>query len=156
MAGRVNISPSASGPSSTSNSAAIAFACSSLKLTSRRLREGEKSEAVAARADFGIDLEAALNRCHVVAPEDAVERPALVRQGDALRRDGGRPRRNQAEADDGGAGRNDEATHHAFSIFCAAAPPGAGPPPFNTEPAMLSGSGLVRSSLPSSGMMTMK
>ena len=48
------------------------------------------------------------------------------------------------------------APHHASSIFWAAAPADAPPPPFNTEVEMLSGSGLVRSSLPSTGMTTRK
>ncbi len=104
---------------------------------------------MAVGADLLVDLKAALQGGAVERAEDAVERPAGVRQrrGRRLLREG----RKRGKRERQGCG---EAAHQCFSP--ALAGDGASVPPCfaSTDAAMLVGSGSGRSNFPMSGMST--
>ena len=119
---------------------------------------GDEFEAVAARTDLKIDLQAALQRQAVVLAERTVERPVLRRRlGGVAGGAGGQRRKCKGAAEKRRGDKPQRACmpgHHAFSIVLAEAP--AVLPPPSTGEAMLAGSGFGRSNRPSRGMITMK
>ena len=109
---------------------------------------------MAGRADFLVNLEAALCTCSIISTENPIEGEFLIRDDNRLTRRMSRGCGEKAKCQ--GEGLEGVAQHdQAFSIGLAAAPAGSGPPP-KTGRDMLSGSGSGRSSRASSGRTTRK
>src|SRR5690606_3392596 len=85
----------------------------------RKVAEGDAAQAVAARANLAIDLEAALQLGPVVGAEGTGEAPALARRLHLLGR-GGRHRRN-----DGGCEEAGDEKGRLFHVVISPAPQGA-------------------------------
>ena len=122
----------------------------------KHVAEIDVIEAVAAGADFPIDLETALKLRPVELTERAFKAEIHIgkRRAGAAGREGAHGR-----GDSRGEGAGDEVfTHWAYSALSmgfAVAPAGAGPPP-RTGDEMLSGTFRVFSNRGSNGMITRK
>src|SRR5947209_4132344 len=105
---------------------------------------------MAVGANVGINLKATLGGRQIEGPKEFLKAPAHIRQRSLILR---LYRGNGQECAETSGHDESQLAHHAFSIGLAGAPPGTGPPPRppKTGRLMLSGSGDVRSSLPSNG-----